>query len=62
MKIKELKNKSGDELKKLADNFKNRLRVLRFEERLGGKIKDNQEIKKVKKDIARILTLLNFKI
>lgn len=59
MKIKELKNKSGDELKKLADNFKNRLRILRFEERLGGKIKDNQEIKKVKKDIARILTLLN---
>ncbi|MBI2451384.1 MAG: 50S ribosomal protein L29 [Parcubacteria group bacterium] len=59
MKIKKLKNKSFEELKKTLAAARAKLKSLRFERALGGKIKDNQEMKKTKKEIARVLTLIN---
>ena len=58
MKIKELQKKSKPGLEKILRERRERLRVLRFD--LGqGKLKDTSQIKKTKKDIAKILTLLN---
>ena len=56
MKVKELKTKSKSELNVLLDEGRERLRALRFD-LAGGKIKNVREIRQVKKDIARILTL-----
>ncbi len=62
MKPKELRQKSKIELQKLLQENRERLRVLRFD-LAAGKIKNVREIRKVKKDIARILTVLrNYEI
>lgn len=58
MKMQELKLKSKDELQKLLAENRERLHSLSFD-LAAGKIKNVKEIKKIKKDIARILTLLN---
>ena len=56
MKMTELRQKSKPELYKLLQDSRERLRQLRFN--LGsGKVKNVREIRELKKDIARILTL-----
>ncbi len=57
MKIQELKQKSKIELQKLLQDLKEKLRQLRFD-LAAGKVKNVREIRKIKKDIARILTIL----
>lgn len=57
MKIIELQKKSKSELKKLLGNKQERLRVLRFN-LAAGKLKNVRELRGVRRDIARILTLL----
>ena len=57
MKTSELRQKSQPELNKLLMEDRERLRVLRFD-LASGKVKNVREIRKIKKDIARILTLL----
>ena len=57
MKIKELRKKSKLELKKLLQDIKERLRALRFD-LAAGKVKNIREIRMIKRDIARILTIL----
>ena len=60
MKIKELKQLSREELKKKMADAREKLRQMRFDLQ-AGKVKDVREIRQVKKDIARILTLSNVK-
>ena len=57
MKIKEIKQKSKKELKRILHESQERLRQLRFD-LSAGKVKNVREIRKIKKDIARILTIL----
>ncbi len=57
MKAKEFKQKSKDELQKLLQNLREKLRQLRFD-LASGKVKNVREIRQIKKDIARILTIL----
>jgi large subunit ribosomal protein L29 len=57
MKITELRQKSKIELQKLLQEKRERLRQLRFD-LSSGKVKNVREIREIKKDIARILTLL----
>ena len=58
MKIFELRQKNKGELNHSLDDYRDKLRTLRFD-LASGKIKNVREIRKIKKDIARILTLLN---
>ena len=57
MKTPELKQKSKPELQKLLIDSKERLRSLKFD-LASGKVKNVREIRELKKNIARILTLL----
>jgi len=57
MKITELRQKSKSELQKLLQDSREKLRQLRFD-LASGKVKNVREIRGLKKDIARILTLL----
>lgn len=57
MKIRELQQRSKDELNKLLWEKRNRLLSLRFD-LAGGRVKNIREIRGTKKDVARILTLL----
>ncbi len=57
MKITELRQKSKSELQKLLQDSREKLRQLRFD-LASGKVKNVREIRELKKDIARILTLL----
>ena len=56
MKITELRPKSENELKKLFQDNREKLRALKFD-LASGKVKNVREIRSLKKDIARILTL-----
>ncbi len=57
MHIKELKEKSKGELEKILDEKQREVRKFRFD--IAAKqIKNNRELRKSKRDIARILTLL----
>lgn len=56
-KAKELKQKSKKELQRLWQEDREKLRQLRFD-LSAGKVKNVREIRKIKKDIARILTVL----
>ncbi|MBL7156256.1 MAG: 50S ribosomal protein L29 [Candidatus Pacebacteria bacterium] len=58
MKAQELRKKSKIELEKLLKENREILRKLRFNA-FTGKLKNIAEIKKTRKQIARILTLLN---
>jgi large subunit ribosomal protein L29 len=60
MEIKELKQVSPMELVKMAKDGREKIRQLRFD-LATGKVKNVREIRKVKKEIARIATLLNAK-
>lgn len=57
MKAKELKQKSEKELERLLLSDREKLRQLKFD-LSAGKVKNVREIRKIKKDIARILTIL----
>lgn len=57
MKISELRSKTGNELDKFLQENRERLRLLRFD-LASGKIKNVREIRRIKKDIAKALTLL----
>ena len=58
MKAKELRQKSEGELQKLLQELRANLRKLRFD-LASGKVKNVREIRQIRKDIARILTILN---
>jgi large subunit ribosomal protein L29 len=60
MKIVELRQKTKNELEKILADSRERLRQLRFD-LAAGKVKNVREIHLLKKDIARILTLLRQK-
>jgi large subunit ribosomal protein L29 len=57
MKIGEIKQKSKKELERLLREDQEKLRQLRFD-LSAGKVKNVREIRKIKKDIARILTII----
>lgn len=59
-KAKEFQNKNHDELVKILKERQNRLLELKFGA-ASAKIKDSSEAKRTKKDIARILTIINSK-
>ncbi len=61
MKIKELRKKSKDDLDKILQDDREKTRQIRFD-MSSGKVKNVREIGKIKKEIARILTILNEKI
>ena len=56
MELSELKQKSKEELQKILTENRNKLRQLRFD-LASGKVKNVREIRKIKKEIAQILTL-----
>jgi len=58
MKIKELKEMTADELKHREAELADQLFKLRFQKSLG-QLESPMKIKNIKKDIARIKTLLN---
>lgn len=58
MKKEDIKQKSKIELKRLLLEHKERIRSLKFN-LTSGKVKNVREIRKLRKDIARILTKLN---
>lgn len=56
MKIKDIRNLSGDELNKKVSELKNELFNLRFQ-LATGQLDNTSTIKSVKKDIARVKTI-----
>jgi large subunit ribosomal protein L29 len=60
MKKEELKTRSKEELRKILEDDAEKLQKLRFDLSFN-RLKDLSSIKKVKKEIARIKTLLNKK-
>ncbi|MCD6410674.1 50S ribosomal protein L29 [bacterium] len=60
MKTQDFRNKSEEELHSLLRQKRGALRQLRFD-LVAGKVKNLREIRAVKKDIARILTVINEK-
>lgn len=58
MKIAELKLKQKAELQKMLQDSRARCRALRFD-LASGKVKNVREIRHLKKDVARILTLIS---
>lgn len=57
MKASELRQKSKSELQRLLRELREKLRQFRFD-LVSGKVKNVREIRQIKKDIARILTIL----
>jgi len=57
VKTEELRNMTNEELMQLEYELKHKLFNLRFQHALG-KLDDTSQIKKCKKDIARVLTIL----
>ncbi len=56
--IEELKNKPILELEKMLKDGRSRLRVLKFDLK-AGKVKNVQELRILRKDIARALTFMH---
>ncbi len=56
--FQELKNKPVAELNKMMSEFKERLWNVK-NDLIRGKVKNIQEVKTIKKDIARIMTVVN---
>ena len=57
MKLVELRRKPKEELKKILQDNREKLRQLRFD-LSAGKVKNVREIRHLKKEIAQILTLI----
>ena len=60
MDTAELKTRTKDELQRMLLEKREYLRQLRFD-LAAGKVKNVKQIREIKKDIARILTLINQK-
>lgn len=60
MKISELRSKSSGELQKTLAQKREKLRQLRFN-LISGKVKNVREIRGIRKEVARIITLLREK-
>lgn len=58
MKTQEFKNKDKKELEKIITEKKEILKNLRFD-LASGKVKNIKEIKKARKDVAKIMTVIN---
>lgn len=58
-KIKEVSRLTPQELQNFLKEKKERLRELRFD-LVAGKVRNIREVREIKKDIARIETILNF--
>ena len=58
MEATELRKKNKSELQKMLQELKEKQRLLKFNLTLG-KVKNVREIRQIKKDIAKILTILN---
>ncbi len=61
MKAKELREKKIEELEKILKEKREKLKNLKLD-LIQGKLKNVREIRETKRDIARILTILNSKI
>ncbi|OGN00344.1 MAG: 50S ribosomal protein L29 [Candidatus Yanofskybacteria bacterium RIFCSPHIGHO2_02_FULL_41_29] len=57
MKSQDLQNKSNDELNRLLADLRSKLLKLNFD-LAESKVKDVSQVKKTKKDVARVLTAL----
>ena len=60
MKSKEVKELSPDELKNKFNSLKKDLFNLRFR-KINGQLEDTASFSKIKKDVAKVLTILNKK-
>ena len=60
MKTEELKQKSKNELEKLLRENRSKLQEFNFD-LAAGKMKKVRDVRKIKKDIARVLTTINSK-
>ena len=60
MLVKDLRGKSVDELNQLIEDFKAELFTLRFQNSTG-QLEQPHKIRAVKKDIARVFTVINEK-
>ncbi len=60
MKTKELRQKNKKEMRQTLRNLREKLRQLRFD-LSAGKVKNVKELREIKKDIAKTLTVLNEK-
>lgn len=58
MKAFDLRKKSENDLKKILKNQRKKLHQLRFN-LAAGRLKNHQELKKIKREIARILTVFH---
>jgi len=58
MKASDLRQRTKSELQKSLQETREKLRVLRFN-LAAGKLKNVREVRELKKDIAKILTILN---
>ena len=57
MKLVDLRQKTKSELQKFLKDSRDRLRVLRFD-LAAGKVKNVREVRKTRREIAQVLTLL----
>jgi large subunit ribosomal protein L29 len=60
IKVEELRNLSGEELKEKASSLKKELMQYRFQSKTG-KLEQQNVLKQVRRDIARVLTIMNEK-
>jgi large subunit ribosomal protein L29 len=58
MKVQELRDRSREELGKTLGDLEEQLFKLRFQKSTG-QIEDPTKIRKVRKDIARVMTVMN---
>ncbi len=58
MRAKEIRDRSDDELKKSLNDLEEQLFKLRFQKSTG-QIENPQKIREVRKDIARVQTVIN---
>ena len=61
MKIKDIRDKSTEELKEELEKLKKESFNLRFQ-RAGGQLENTARVRLVRRTIARILTVLNSKV
>ena len=60
MKIKEIKKLSVDEMKNKVNSLKKDLFNIRFK-KVNGQLEDTAKVSQIKKDVAKLLTILNQK-
>lgn len=60
MKAADIRQKTQEELRRNVKEIRERLRSLRFD-LASGKVKNVREIRQIRKDVARILTVLKEK-